>query len=283
MRIVNTSGTMGDSYTNCCKLISINEKMQLNHYQPYPKFDKIIGEIYSLVPNIVKINFIHEYRYIRKNNDPYPFIYSFSKNFPDESEEFKMNYFPDFKIQSKYRFNFPYIVLQPHSGRAGQGREFNLRTVKKIIKTSKYQVLLIGTDKRYEKVKGCINLINKTSLFDSFSIIKNAKYYIGFFGMLAMVALSNRVNSNFIYTNEQEMDERVYNTPWEKYSKRIVSLENYIKMHSSFLLVLKRIASKHFKKRILNFNSKYLIKSKIFNFKGVSQFKRIIYSILNRI
>jgi len=246
MKIYNTSGTIGDTYVNCCKLCNIKENIKLFHSQPYPEFNGLIREIYSLVPNISEVHICNQ----RKNvwNPEHPYIYSLSKRFPSEPEDIKMNFFPKFEFNSKYHFDFPYIVIQPKSGRTEQKREMELNTIERILKNSKYKVILIGTSKKYEKIKNCINLINKTTLFDAFKIIKNSKYFIGVFGIMTMVALSEKINSNFIYSTEGELEYRVYNTPWQKYCKKTVLLENYMKIEGSKIrLIWSKLYNKFFK------------------------------------
>lgn len=279
MKIFNTSGTMGDSFTNCCKLYDIKEEITLYHHQPYPEFNNTIREIYSLIPNIVKIIFINVKRYSYNSEHPYPYIYSQSKNNPNDPEGIKMSYFPRFEFKSKYNFNFPYIVLQPKSGREEQEKEIRLKTVKKIIKNSKYEVVLIGTSKKYENVKNCINLVNKTSLFDSFKIVQNSKYFIGFFGIMAMAALSCKINCNFIYIDEEEMITRVYGTPWETYCKHIVSLDHYLKSHSSLIFKIKRLVLKFYSKIIYHYRKTMKI-NKFLN--DQSRIKNILSSWLKK-
>ncbi|MFW9973614.1 MAG: hypothetical protein ACFFDF_25765 [Candidatus Odinarchaeota archaeon] len=150
-----------------------------------------------------------------------------------------MNFFPNFKFPSKYNFNFPYIVLQPKAGQAGQNREMKLKLIKKIIKTAKYKVVLIGTDKRYENIKDCINLINKTTYFDAFSIIKNAKYFIGIMGIMAMIALSHKVKSNILIDNDHEIEVRIKDMPWEKYVKKMITLLDYYEREKPPFLKIK--------------------------------------------
>lgn len=258
MKILNTSGTLGDTYVNCCKLYSLNEKIKIFHSQPYPKFNNSIKTIYTLIPNIIEINMCNHYKNIC---DPkYPYMYSLCKKGLGDPEFIKMNFFPNFQIKSKYIFDFPYIVLQPKSGRKELKKEFRLKTVKKIIENSKYKVILIGTSEKYKNIKNCINLINKTSIFDAFYIIKNSKYLIGFFGIMTMFALSQKINCNFIYINEKELELRIYNTPWEKYCMKKITLNQYLLSQKSFLFQLKRILLKYYKKIVRLIPYKKIIK-----------------------
>ncbi|MHA1439802.1 MAG: hypothetical protein ACTSPD_19825 [Promethearchaeota archaeon] len=225
MRIFNSSGTLGDSYVVCCKLLGINEEIKIYHSTLHSNWNETIRKILEINPNIVDIEILNIESDICKPE--YPYIHAHPKKYPDEPDDVVMNYFPNFEFKSNYNFDFSYIVLQPKSGREDQKREIPLKTIEKIINNSKYKVVLIGTSKKYEKIKNCINLINKTSLFDAFHLIKNSKYYIGFFGIMAMVALSHKINCNFIYISEEEIKKRVYGTPWERFCKNIISLENY--------------------------------------------------------
>jgi len=264
MIIINTSGTMGDAYTNCCKLCDLKDEIYLLHSQPFPKLNNIISEIYSLVPNIVEVKFFNGKNYIA---DPkYPYIVSYSKDFPNEPEYIKMNYFPRWNIKSNFRYDFPYIILHPHAGRVEQYREMRINTIEKIIKNSKYHVILIGTSKKFSKInKNVINLINKTTLFDAFYLIQNAKYYIGVSGIMSMFALSQRINSNFIYFREIEMINRIYGTPWQKYSKKIVLLRDYNRTYSSvpykINFILYDLYSKFLKNAQLNILIEKILKS----------------------
>ncbi|MFX0073330.1 MAG: hypothetical protein ACFFAO_19810, partial [Candidatus Hermodarchaeota archaeon] len=238
MKVFNVSGTQGDTYTNCCKLINIKENIKLIHIQPFPELNNIIRKIYSLVPNIVDITIINTSD--ESKFDPrIPRIHSQSKKYLEEPDYIEMNFFPNFEFKSDYNFKFPYLVLQPKAGQEFQKREMKLKLVKKIIKDSKYKVILIGTSKKYEKVNNCINLINKTSYFDAFSIIKNAKYFIGVMGIMAMVALSHKVNCNIIIDNDHEIKVRIKDMPWENYIKKMITLTDYLKMESTLIYKLK--------------------------------------------
>ncbi len=265
MRLYNTSGTLGDTFVNCCKLCNIKERIIVNHYQKHKNFNKTIRKIYSLIPNIKELNIINTSKI--DNNLDFSTIISLPGKFPLEPDEIKMNFFPSFKFKSKPQYKFPYIALQPKSGREEQKKEISLKTINKIIKTSKYEVVLIGTAKKFGNIKGCINLINKTSIFDAFCLIKNAKYFIGFFGIMAMVALSHRVNCNFIYNYKGEMKLRVYGTPWEKYCKKIVSYKEYIDSQNSLKYYAKFLNQYIFDKfykieqlRMLSNNTRFRLK-----------------------
>ena len=269
MRYFNTSGTLGDSYVISCKLKDVQDKITLYHYTSHADiFEGIIRKIFNLVPNIVEVKIHNVKKEIYKKE--YKKVKSKCKKFPSEPEDIKMNFFPGFEFESELNYDFPYLVLQPKSGREEQDKEIPLSLVNKIIQNNNYKVVLIGTSKKYANVKNCINLIGKTSLFDSFHLIKNAKYFIGFFGIMTMVALSNRVNSNFIYINEEELENRVYGNPWERYCKNIISLENF-KRQRLLLYRVKKIFIELFhkllpEKIIKQFN---VLKKKIRLFLGI--------------
>ena len=160
-----------------------------------------------------------------------------------------MTFFPKFKFPSNYHYNFPYIVVQPKAGREEQKKELNIKLIKKIIDKSKYKVILIGTSKKFENLNNCINLVNRTSIFDALFLVQNAKYFIGFFGIMTMVALSQKVNCNFVYSNKNEMKRRVYGTPWEKYCKNFLSYRDYI-MSQNFVKFLLNLIYNYFFKKI---------------------------------
>ncbi len=230
MKVFNISGTIGDTYAACCKLNDLKEPIKIFHIQPYPQFNNIIRKIYALIPNIIEVNILNTDDY-SKFDPKIPMIDAHCKRHPVDPDYIKMNFFPNFEFESneKFNFEFPYIVLQPKAGRTEQLREMRLKTVKKIIKNSKYKVVLVGTSKKYENVDNCINLINKTTLFEALNIIKNSRYFIGLFGIMTMVALSHRINCNYIYNDDLEMKAMIYNMPWEKYSHKKISLEDYLK------------------------------------------------------
>ncbi len=241
MRIINTTGTLGDSYIYCCKFSTVKENIKLLHSTSHPEWHSIIREIFLLIPNISEIKFC--WSKDRICDKKYPFLMHFTKRCPGDPEDIEMNFFPNFQFNSNYHFDFPYIVLQPKSGREEQKKEIPIKVIENIIKTSKYKVILIGTSKKFEGLKNCINLINKTTLFDTFSIIQNSKYFIGFFGLMSMVALSNKINCNFIYQREDELENRVYGTPWERYCKNIIIKEDYRKQISTSYKIRAKLAS----------------------------------------
>ena len=105
---------------------------------------------------------------------------------------------------------------------------------------------------------------------DAFYIIKNARYFIGFFGIMTMVALSNRVNSNFIYISDIEIKTRVIGTPWEDYCKKIVHFREYLK-NSTYFLIKSNLIDLY-----LNFFYKNKYRTKIIYF-----IKRLIKNITN--
>jgi hypothetical protein len=222
----------------------VKDKIKLLHSTSHPEWHSNIRKIFSLIPNVSEIKFCNSKN--RICNKEYPFLMHFTKRCPGDPEEFEMNFFPNFQFNSNYHFNFPYIVIQPKSGREEQKKEIPIKIIEKIINNSKYKVILIGTSKKFESIKNCINLINKTTLFDAFSIIQNSKYFIGFFGLMTMVALSNKINCNFIYQREVELENRVYGTPWENYCKNIIAKEDYrVQIYISFKIKAKIIPILH--------------------------------------
>lgn len=257
MKTFFTGGGLGDVYVICCKLRGIKKSIKIIHFQPYKNYNDGIRTVFSLIPNIVELKILNkEYEFQE------PYIYTSPKHFPDEPDCIKMNYFPNFEFKSNYNFNFPYIVLQPKSGREDQNREMKLKTIKKIIKISKYKVVLIGTEKKYKKIKNCINLTGRTNLFDAFKIIQKSRYFIGVFGIMAMVALSHKINCNFIYSTETELEYRVYGTPWEKYCKKIILLENYLLKESPLIVKIKIYI--------------IMLKNKILKYKKIKYIKRFV-------
>ena len=82
MKILNTSGTLGDTYINCCKLYGIKKSLTIYHFQIHPEFNNTIRKLYSLIPNIIELKIINKKR--NSSNLKYPYFNSFPKKYPGD-------------------------------------------------------------------------------------------------------------------------------------------------------------------------------------------------------
>ena len=202
-------GTLGDTYIFCCKLLNmVPEPTTVWHHTKHEYWREEILEIYNLVPLI---------RTVFTDYLPtYPEITS-------DVHEGKMTWFPTWNWLFDYDYGNElgeYMVIQPEAGKP-QGynhKELTLKTIRREIDQTDMPVIILGTSSKFKYVGGDYNLIGETSVMDAMQITAGAKKFIGPEGLLAFVALSHKVNSSIYYKSGQAIEQRILNSPWEKYA-----------------------------------------------------------------
>ena len=207
----STGGTLGDAYITLLKLMSYGDiPIKVFHYTQCPEWKDKIKDIYSLLPNI-EVEFVDSQRFDLIHID------STDKSFPQV-------FFPGFnKIYPWSEFK-NYIVIQAHAGKdVGRNskkisKDYLNTLIQLLNKYYSYNVIvLLGTDKEYSKIEGCLNLIGRTDIRAMLAIIANASEFVGPEGMGAFMALSHRVPSTVFYASQLAVLNRILGTPWEKY------------------------------------------------------------------
>lgn len=206
---INTSGTLGDSFIILCKIFD-KDVTEVNHFTKHKEVITTISEILSL-KNGLTFNVLNE---MPANKIP---------GHLRDGETY--NPFPELKLPDVTKFDLPseYIVIQLQSGVSIEKtpwKKLNNQDLNKIIKNKK--IVLIGTDNNFHNLTDVIDLRNKTSILEAFSIISNCKGLYAPVGLLSLFAPSRRVMSNvFIKHNS---DEHAMN----HMSGKIKEWENYI-------------------------------------------------------
>ena len=209
-----TSGTLGDTYIICLKLLKLgNVPIKVYHRTSNFFWYTEIKSIYSLLPN-VSVEFV-------KPKDPYndsPIIEAGYKHIDTE-------FFPDFGF-SDMSIEEPYYILQTHSGKPKEiGKNCKMlhkKWVQEIVDTygiDNKHIILIGTDKEYSDVERCTNLVGELDILDCIRIVSQAEGFIGPEGLMSFVALSHKIKSYIFYTESKAVEERIISTPWEKYCR----------------------------------------------------------------
>jgi hypothetical protein len=115
-----------------------------------------------------------------------------------------------------------YVVLNPQSGRPDQGRILTKGIIDRVIKSSQYPVVVLGTGQASKQVEGdnVINLAGTTSLLEGMGVISRAKNVTTFQGIMSIVAASHRVPSDVYVRNVDvpNLDERIA-PEWKPYHK----------------------------------------------------------------
>lgn len=201
----NTSGTLGDCYILIGQLLLIKEKVKLYHCTKHKYWEDEIRSILKLAGEHIEIEFVDE---------PVEGLQELKRN------RFSNIYFPVFDIPAYFDSDFKYEVLQPHSGKLdGHNRKaLKHNEIQEYIdKHAKYEVVVLGTDKKYEDINNCINLVGKTNVIEVIPIIRDAEYFTGPEGYLSFIALSAKVRSTIYYTSGEAVRKRIIGTPWDKY------------------------------------------------------------------
>jgi len=205
-------GTLGDTYVVVCKLLKIQDRVIVYHHTIHKYFYGLITEIYGLVKNVE----------VRFTNKPRYDLEELTTNCHDRDMEF----FPEWKLNSKYDIKKPYMIVQPHAGKPSGGNTKILPDymIQEILLSSPIKCVLLGTSDRFTNVGNCVNLINKTSISDAVSLIQNAEAFVGPEGLLAYVSLSSRINSTLYYIEPAAIEEKIIGTPWKKYCSSLIDM-----------------------------------------------------------
>jgi hypothetical protein len=214
MKTYGCSGTIGDTYINLCILYHVAkiEHILCRHHTDNKKWQGLIRQIYSLMPNI-RVEFVD------KPDTINPRIYSaftphkkFGKilSSPDD-----WCVFPNFVFPKVSDLPEHYVVLNPRSGRPDQKRILTEKIIDTTIKNSCYPVVVLGTSETAKKIKGdnVINLTNKTSLLEALGVVSMAQHVTTFQGIISIMAVSQRIQSS-VYIRH------ILDSP--SYSERIV-------------------------------------------------------------
>lgn len=209
MKEVSARGTLGDAYVISCKIKAIKDIVHVFHHTKHSFWRGIISEIYSLLDN-AKITFVDSPRLD-------------IEEITSDVHEQEMNFFPRWDVKGHFTVIKPYIVVQPHSGKpmGGNSKQLPKFFLQSILSTSAYQCALLGTDKKYETITNCVNLIGKTTITDSIQIIRNAEKFIGPEGLLSFIAASYKIKSTIYYSSHEAVEKRILGSPWEKYCELV--------------------------------------------------------------
>ena len=203
-----TQGTLGDSYIIACKANNIRDRVILYHRTIHRAWWAIINDILKLPKNVADVRFVHD---VRKD----------LTELTSDTHEQNPDFFPNFDVEDRFVIKRPYIVLQPHSGKLKGGNakymsyEF-LNTVIANAELMDMRCVVLGIHPKYKGLENCVNLIGKTTVLDTMAIIKKADRFVGPEGFMAMVALSNRVQSDICYSDYGAVERRIIGVPWEK-------------------------------------------------------------------
>ena len=199
MKAYYANGTIGDAYVILCKLYSVAKKEEIlcRHYTPYKGMERIIREIYSLLPNI-NVEFLEDE----------PSEVQLCGNFwhqgcKEEQNKYnlKPEYYPHFELGDLGYFNLPetYVTLQIKAGTHGYGsRSLSVDTIQEILNGSKSPVVVIGEKTINLPTKGfdIVDLRDRTTIKEVVGIIKNSKHFYGLLGFLSFVATSHKIMSD---------------------------------------------------------------------------------------
>lgn len=211
---VFTSGTLGDTYIAILKMRWKygNSPLRVYHKTTYTEWIPKIEEIYSLMPQY-RVEFVTEKPEGIEEISP-------------TDRHLQREYFPEWDLETVFKFEKPYMIFQPHSGKeaGGNTKKISFRAAQDIIDMwaleKELTVITLGTDSdSYSELINCINLIEKTDIKDTIEIIKNSDGFIGPEGLLSFIALSQKIRSYIYYSSYTAVEYRIVDTPWEDYCK----------------------------------------------------------------
>ena len=206
MKEFSTSGTLGDVYIICLKLLTLgNIPIKVYHCTTNIYWYPEIKSIYGLFSNI-EVEFVTK----DKRRTDLPLIEALPTNQ-------NIVHFPESDLKSN--IEKPYNVLLVNSGKprsVGKNtKEINPETIKSTIDKCDKKIVLLGTSDLYTDIQDCVNLVGKTSLIEAMAITKDADSFAGPAGLISFVAISHKVRSNILC----KQDEKQYyeETPWMNY------------------------------------------------------------------
>lgn len=216
MKEVSVRGTLGDTYIALLKIKAMNQSVIVYHHTKHTYWYKQISEIYGLYAN-VEVKFVDEPRLDLEE-------------VTSDCHEGDMEFFPMFDIYDNFHLEKPYKIIQPHSGKivGHNSKRMSALEVNEIIRRSPDRCVLLGIDTDYISIGNCINLVGKTSIHDSLSLIQNCDEFIGPEGLLSFIALSQKKLSTIYYIDIEAVNKRILGTPWGKYSNPILRVTDIL-------------------------------------------------------
>lgn len=194
-----TTGTVGDAYIILCKLYrhATQEEILCKHYTEHKKSWPAIKEVFSLLPNIRV-----EFQVSKFNVGKYIHGGFYYAGRPDNLKE--SEFYPTFESPDLKHFNLPrcYEIIQLESG-FRQNRKLGLWAIKKILNSSNLSIIIVGKDSIpiSSTKREVIDLRNKTTIRELVAIIGNSQHFYGPQGLLAFMALSQKVPSTIYLRN----------------------------------------------------------------------------------
>ena len=213
-------GTLGDVFVISCKLFN-DELCRIFHRTKWQNWHNDIKTIYNLLLPSAEIYFTDENRrdLIEINSNCH---------LQTESMEFFPK-IPNTLTVSSIFLDVPYIVVQAHAGKlnGGNTKRLSYDTIYKIIDSfDPIKIILIGTDKYYDKVEGCRNMVGMTTIPVAFDIIKHSNGFVGPEGLMSFVALSQKKDSIIFYREKEAISRRVLGTKWEEFCIDLIRMDN---------------------------------------------------------
>lgn len=217
MKTFKCRGTLGDSYIVNCLIqeLAMREpvliKQCLSYLKPHEEgWEGPVEEIYSLVPNI-KVKFIERKEF---DADPIPRLWPNIELAIAENKQHKIS-----PITAYPTFDFPqtaqldvtdYIAMSPRGGKADEKhRQVEEEDVDRIIRSNRDKTfVMVGHNPEFLDYgrSNVINLIGKTPILEAMGIVSKARKFIGIQGLMAYVALSQRIPS-VVYTKSTGYDK----------------------------------------------------------------------------
>ena len=207
------NGTMGDAYISVCRLYPIakNEKVRVYHHTRHRFWHGEIERVYHVMPNIGVI-----------------YDGKFPSRLPNV-DGLKIHCFPEFKFtETIASYNLPeeYAVVNIKSGRHSQkSRAIRPHAYNKIFEENK-NVVIIG-DEHSPPIEDdrVINLCNKTPIWAAMEIVRTAKVFYGFQGLMCFVACSQKVPT-YVYVRSDDdkraVRENIGSCDWKEYCKGVL-------------------------------------------------------------
>jgi len=185
---------MGDAYLLVCYMRSWGDTpVEVHHATAREALHHMIREIYSLLPNI-KLKIVPHGTKVKPFMGP-----GAAQILRRETNRPNFTPFPDWNLPIYPGLPKKYSVLAPISGKPWEkNRSMPQREIDRALKELKEPVVMIGT--KNPKVNGVVDLSGKTTIPEALSIISGASAFSGFQGMLAYMALSQKVPS-YVYVN----------------------------------------------------------------------------------
>ena len=197
---------MGDAYLLVCYLkswgdlpLEVFHSTRNENTHLYP----LIREIYSLLPNVtLSLGPHRRAEQPSQNSAMWASPGNVQRN-RETTNAANFTPFPEWGLPVYPGLPEEYAVLAPRAGKPKQrNKRMSSSEIGKVIGGFDLPVVMIGTDTG--KVKGVMDLSGKTTIPEALSIISGASGFAGFQGMLAYMALSQKVPSYVYVTTKGE-------------------------------------------------------------------------------